>query len=128
LSIETTTRGCSSLKHAAAFLKTPGLISLGGGLPSSEYFPFEQLDIKVPKVGHFSEHEAFNNGDTIRCGKYDMVEDSSLFDISVACNYGHGHGAPQLLRWLVEHTEIIHNPPYQVCLLTPIIPALLGLT
>jgi aromatic amino acid aminotransferase I len=114
LSTETTSRGGSSLKLAAKHLKTPGLISLGGGLPSSEYFPFEQIDIKVPKIGHFSEHEARKDGDIIRCGKHDMIEDRSLFDIAVACNYGQGHGAAQLLRWIIEHTEIVHNPPYQV--------------
>ena len=25
-----------------------GLISLGGGLPSSEYYPFEEVNVKVP--------------------------------------------------------------------------------
>ena len=39
LTDEAKARSRSSLKEAAKFLKQPGLISLGGGLPSSEYFP-----------------------------------------------------------------------------------------
>ena len=39
LTEEAKARSGSSLKEAAKFLKQPGLISLGGGLPSSEYFP-----------------------------------------------------------------------------------------
>ncbi|KAK5173961.1 Aromatic/aminoadipate aminotransferase 1, partial [Cryomyces antarcticus] len=46
LSHEAASRKGNSLKGAAKYLKTPGLISLGGGLPSSEYFPFEELHIK----------------------------------------------------------------------------------
>lgn len=42
-----------------------------------------------------------------------MAEDKSAFDIATALQYGQGHGAAQLLRWIVEHTEIVHNPQYQ---------------
>jgi aromatic amino acid aminotransferase I / 2-aminoadipate transaminase len=99
---------------AAKWLKTPGLISLGGGLPSSEYFPFEELDIKVPHVpnstsrnGHAQDHYL------LQAGKHDMAEDKSMFDITTALQYGQGHGSAQFLRYLVEHTELIHDPPYQ---------------
>lgn len=40
------------------------------------------------------------------------MEDKSIFDISTAFNYGQGSGAAQLLRWVTEHTELIHHPPY----------------
>lgn len=82
-------------------------------MPSSEYFPFDELSIKVPEVGHFSESETHDNGTVLTAGKFDLAQDKSLFDISTAFNYGQGHGAAQLLRWLTEHTEIVHNPPYQ---------------
>jgi len=45
-------------------------------------------------------------------GKYDLLEERSIFDISTAFNYGQGMGAAQLLRWVTEHTELVHNPPY----------------
>ena len=103
---------------SAKWLNTPGLISLGGGLPCPDYFPFEELDIKVPQVPRFSP---FRNGHAhegsdyclLRAGKHDMAEGTSMFDITTAMQYGQAHGAAQFLRFLVEHTELIHDPPYQ---------------
>lgn len=102
------------MKSAAKFLKTPGLISLGGGLPSSDYFPFEELSIKVPGVSQFSQQQnGHTEHDVLSSGKHDLAEGSSLYDIATAFQYGQGHGAAQFLRWMVEHTEIVHDPPYQ---------------
>ncbi|CAD0044693.1 unnamed protein product [Aureobasidium pullulans] len=108
-----TSRKGNSLKAAAKYLKKPGIISLGGGLPSAEYFPFDELSIKVPEVGHFSEKETREQGPVLTAGKSDLADDKSLFDITTAFNYGQGTGSAQLLRYLVEHTEIVHDPPYQ---------------
>lgn len=110
---EAKTRKGNSLKQAAKFLSTPGIISLGGGLPSSEYFPFEELSLKVPTVGHFSEAETKDSGVVLTAGKHDLANDKSIFDISTAFNYGQGAGAAQLLRWITEHTELVHDPPYE---------------
>ncbi|KAF1840037.1 aromatic amino acid aminotransferase 1 [Cucurbitaria berberidis CBS 394.84] len=113
LTHEALTRKGNSLKEAAKFLATPGIISLGGGLPSSEYFPFEELSIKVPQVGRFSEAETKDSGVILTAGKHDLAEDKSNFDIATAFNYGQGSGSAQLLRWVTEHTEMVHDPPYQ---------------
>ncbi|KAH8630059.1 aromatic amino acid aminotransferase 1 [Alternaria alternata] len=113
MSHEASIRKGNSLKEAAKYLGTPGIISLGGGLPSSEYFPFEELSIKVPKIGHFSEAETRESGVTITAGKHDLAENKSNFDIATAFNYGQGSGSAQLLRFMTEHTELIHDPPYQ---------------
>jgi aromatic amino acid aminotransferase I len=114
LSYETVGRGGSSLKNAAAYLKTPGLISLGGGLPSSEYFPFHEIDVKVPRPAYLGqEQDGHEETEILSMRMHDMALGKSAFDLATALNYGQGHGAPQLLRWLVEHTEIVHNPPYQ---------------
>lgn len=113
----------NSLKTAAKHLKTPGLISLGGGLPSSEYFPFEELSITVPSLASLSPSQPNGHADTstlkagkneiLTAGKHDLAEGVSLYDIATACQYGQGHGAAQFLRWMIEHTEIVHNPPYR---------------
>jgi len=55
------------------------MISLGGGLPSSEYFPFERIDLKVPKPPHFSEKETEETGMTVSAGKHDVAEGKSLY-------------------------------------------------
>ncbi|KAF2186864.1 PLP-dependent transferase [Zopfia rhizophila CBS 207.26] len=112
VSHEALIRKGNSLKQAAKYLGKPGLISLGGGLPSSEYFPFAELNLKVPTVGHFSESETKESGITITAGKHDLAQDKSIFDIATAFNYGQGSGSAQLLRWITEHTELVHNPPY----------------
>ena len=55
LTAEAKARSGSSLKEAAKFLKQPGLISRGGGLPSTEYFPvvwlFDLSLSAMPSVG-----------------------------------------------------------------------------
>ncbi|PKY01582.1 amino acid aminotransferase [Aspergillus campestris IBT 28561] len=119
LSIESQSRKVSTLKGAAKYLKNPGLISLGGGLPSPEYFPFQELSIKVPTPPGFGPQATRENGTVLTSAKGDVRNGKSLYDLEVALNYGQAIGAPQLLRFVTEHTEIIHNPPYadwQCCL------------
>ena len=83
-----------------------GLISLGGGLPSSDYFPFEHIEVRVPTVGQFSEEETRIAGQNVKIGKYDVLEGNSTYDLAIALNYGQGTGSAQLLRFVTEHTEV----------------------
>jgi aromatic amino acid aminotransferase I / 2-aminoadipate transaminase len=71
------------------------------------------MSIKVPSVGHFSEEETHDQGVVLTAGKHDLAEGTSIFDISTAFNYGQGTGAAQLLRFITEHTELVHRPPYK---------------
>ncbi|KZF26145.1 PLP-dependent transferase [Xylona heveae TC161] len=112
LTEEAASRAAPSLKGLAKYLSKPGILSLGGGLPSSEFFPFESIDIKVPQVGQFSEQETRESGVQVHAGKHDVIEDKSVFDLSIALNYAQGTGSAQMLRYVTEHTEIIHDPPY----------------
>ncbi|THC87818.1 hypothetical protein EYZ11_012732 [Aspergillus tanneri] len=119
LSLEARSRNMSTLKGAAQYLKIPGLISLGGGLPSPEYFPFEELSVKVPTPPGFSPEETRKSGTVLHGGKSDIRQGKSLYDLEIALNYGQATGSPQLLRFVTEHTELIHKPPYadwQCCL------------
>jgi aromatic amino acid aminotransferase I len=107
-----------ALKQASQLLKRPGLISLGGGLPCAENFPFESISMKVPSVGQFSEQETAAHGTTVTIGKYDVAAqasqaDGAAYDLSIALNYGQGTGSAQMIRWVTEHTELVCNPPYQ---------------
>ena len=113
LSEESKSRQPSSLKGAAKFLNNAGMISLGGGLPSSEYFPLEHIDIKTPQVPHFSEEETKALGVVQRIGKHDIVEGKGVYDLHVGLNYTQSTGSAQMLRFITEHTEIVHDPPYQ---------------
>ncbi|KAI4090535.1 MAG: hypothetical protein LQ344_004676 [Seirophora lacunosa] len=113
LTEESKARKPSPLKEAAAMLGTPGLISLGGGLPSSSVFPYEHIEVKVPNPPHFEEAETKHSGLCVRAGKHDAAEGKSIYDIHIAFNYAQGTGSPQLIRFVTEHTEIVHRPPYQ---------------
>jgi aromatic amino acid aminotransferase I len=114
LSAETKARKSSTLKAAARFLSKPGLISLGGGLPSSALFPFAELSAKVPTgaIGSFDEQSTEESGITLTSGKNDLAEGKSIYDIATAFNYGQGTGSSQVMRWVTEHTELVHSPPY----------------
>lgn len=114
LTTEAKARKPSSLKGAMKYFK-PETISLCGGLPSPEYFPFEELGFEVPTSPAFSTQQT----KTVRGRKYDVAENKSAFDLSIALNYGQSMGPPQLMRYVTEHTEVVHAPPYsdwEICL------------
>lgn len=99
------------------------MISLGGGLPSSEYFPYSEIALQVPKPPHFSgESMLLRESDsvqTVKIGKHDAYHGISEYDLSISLNYGQAAGSPQMLRFITEHTELVFDPPYsdwEVCL------------
>ncbi|KAI2782330.1 PLP-dependent transferase [Daldinia loculata] len=111
LSQESIAREACVLKLAAKHLKKPGLISLGGGLPSAENFPIDSLSMHVPTPPNFTEAEMAVSGQDVRIGKYDVAnnENGGVYDLSIAMNYGQSIGSAQLLRWVTEHTELVHR-------------------
>ncbi|KAK5075639.1 Aromatic/aminoadipate aminotransferase 1 [Exophiala xenobiotica] len=114
LTHEAKVRKSSSLKGAMKYFNKD-VISLCGGLPSSEYFPFEELAFEIPTSPTFVPSET----KVVRGRKYDVADGKSDFDLSIALNYGQSMGPPQLMRYLTEHTEIVHAPPYSnwdICL------------
>jgi len=113
LSTESKARGTSSLKGAIKYLQTPGIISLGGGLPCSEYFPIQDISMTVPTAPKFTEQDTKECGTVVKAGKYDASQGDGTYDLSICLNYGQGTGSAQLLRFVVEHTEIVNNPPYK---------------
>jgi aromatic amino acid aminotransferase I / 2-aminoadipate transaminase len=118
ISRESAARLPSSLKHAMKYFRKD-MISLCGGLPSSDYFPFESMSVKTPLAPDFSETATKETGATLSAGKHDISNGTSQFDLSVSLNYGQSMGPPQLMRWVTEHTEIVHNPKYsdwEICM------------
>ncbi|KAI1082968.1 PLP-dependent transferase [Whalleya microplaca] len=112
LSQESLARHPCVLKLAAKHLKKPGLISLGGGLPSPSNFPIERLSMRIPTPPYFSEAETARPelGQDVSVGKYDTsTTEDGVYDLAIALNYGQSVGAAQLLRWVTEHTELVHG-------------------
>lgn len=58
------------------------------------------------KIGNQNEQHS-DPTVTMHCVKGDTA-----YDLSVALNYGFAAGSPQVLRFITEHVELIHNPPY----------------
>ncbi|KAF7519277.1 hypothetical protein PCG10_010139 [Penicillium crustosum] len=114
MSSESMSRTGSTLKNAFKHLKNPGMISLGGGLPLSDYFPFESLSLTVssPEKRNFKDADLNGANAPLHASKGDINQGRSIYDLSVALNYSQGSGSAQFLRWITEHTEIVHDPPY----------------
>ncbi|KAF2437234.1 PLP-dependent transferase, partial [Karstenula rhodostoma CBS 690.94] len=92
---ESRSRQSSTLKAAAATaLSREDMITLGTARPSPEYFPWTSLIL-------------YGGGDTTFCGV-----NEEAYDLSIAMNYGYAAGSPQLLRYVTEHVELVHDPPY----------------
>ncbi|KAM0449792.1 hypothetical protein ACHAO4_007089 [Trichoderma viride] len=118
LTAESLTRAPGILKVAARFLKRPGIISLAGGLPTPDYFGFRSISAQVPSS---NQSILFENESTITMGIHDIASENAAFDLSIALNYGQAAGSAQMIRWITEHVELVHNPPYadwDTCLTT----------
>jgi aromatic amino acid aminotransferase I / 2-aminoadipate transaminase len=138
LTEESAARRPSALKAAFRHLSIPGIISLGGGLPLPAYFPIHEVTVKVPSVGNWSEEETALDGAEINIVKYSNaktipgqaggygnrvmngVEKLSISSsgwptvgLSTTLQYGLGTGEPHLVSFLKQHTEMVHNPPYE---------------
>ncbi|KAJ5918068.1 aromatic aminotransferase Aro8 [Penicillium verhagenii] len=108
LNVEAKSRGAASLKAAGADLNGD-VISLGTGRPSPEYFPFLKMSLEFPvsTAGYTTE-----TAESYSVGKYDIQSKKSTFDLAVSLNYGYSAGSEQLIRFLTEHVDVVHNPPY----------------
>ncbi|KAI0401239.1 aromatic amino acid aminotransferase-like protein [Xylaria palmicola] len=101
-----------ALKQAATYLRRPGILSLGGGLPSSDNFPIESISMQVPYPPLFDETSMEALESNVSMGKHDIRDKDGVYDLSVALNYGQSIGSAQMLRWVTEHTELVSRPPY----------------
>lgn len=110
LSIESQNLQSSPLKAASRGGTQKELISLGTARPSPEYFPWESVtfqclqDAAAPATGQ---------GDANSTISMKASKGESAYDLAVAMNYGYSAGSPQALRFVTEHVELVHNPPYE---------------
>lgn len=106
----------SALKKSANRVLERRLVPLGTGRPSAELYPWNSITFQSglvhqwPKIVRSTE-----NGTVGKVGGVSTMiqRDSDTYDLARALNYGHGAGSQPLLRFVTEHVEIVHNPPYQ---------------
>jgi len=69
-------------------MRLPGMISLAGGLPNSQSFPFESCTFKMKDGSNLS---------------------MSSQDMQTALQYSNSEGIPQFHGWLMNHQRLKHN-------------------
>ncbi|KOS37937.1 hypothetical protein ACN38_g11250 [Penicillium nordicum] len=114
-SAESASRKHSVMQAMHAILAKPGIRSLGPGAPSTEYFPFYGIDFEVGSTDAFETvgKKIPDTTTSIHVGKHDSTTGASSYDLAIGLQYGLGTGSKQLLKFLTEHIQLIHNPPYR---------------
>ncbi|KUJ09038.1 aromatic aminotransferase Aro8 [Mollisia scopiformis] len=113
-SIEASNFRGSALKRTAKQHFKSRLIPLGIGRPIDDFYPWESIALKESFTLPQSSHTIGLNPNVNTIAKR-----QGLFNLSTGLNYSHSVGQQPLLRFITEHVEIIHNPPYRdwsVCL------------
>ncbi|KAF6829093.1 aromatic aminotransferase [Colletotrichum plurivorum] len=82
------------------------LISLGTARPAPDYFPLESMMLECMQNAT-TKTEGASITSTMSTTKGE-----SAYDLAVAMNYGYSAGSPQALRFITEHAELVHKPPY----------------
>ncbi|KAL7620318.1 hypothetical protein AAE478_009312 [Parahypoxylon ruwenzoriense] len=107
-SLESRGSHAATLRASARASNNLNMINLGTGRPSSEHYPWESMAMGGVDSDPGSGDEPFRSAVSMSCEKGEKA-----YDLSVALNYGYSAGSPQVLRFVTEHVELIHNPPYE---------------
>ena len=97
ISPKSASRKPSAIRALQAHTFTPGMISLGGGLPHPSTFPVEKITIQT-KDGQVLE-----------------MTDKLLMS---GLQYGQTAGIPSMVEWLNQLQRLVHQPqiPFELCL------------
>lgn len=112
LSLEAKSRKPSPLKEAFVYYGKPGITFLGGGLPLSEYFPFESVSAKVPLA-------PFHDGIGAKTTDFQDIEvqkakgQENSIELARSLQYGFTEGHTELMQFVNEHNRIVHGTPYE---------------
>ncbi|KAJ5087376.1 PLP-dependent transferase [Penicillium angulare] len=106
----------SALKKSASVASSKKIISLGTGRPTADYYPWKMLAFEslTPALKESADQVSTDSPELQTVTKQDCD-----YNLALALNYGGAMGSPHLLRFFSEHTEMVHNPPYQdwdICL------------
>ena len=100
-------RGRATLKASVGNLDPSAVISLATARPAAEFYPWQSMTMLGANPSNHGDQQATEWYAVMSCTK---GEDA--YDLGVAMNYGYGRGSPQVLRFVTEHVELMHNPPY----------------
>ncbi|RAK94529.1 aromatic aminotransferase Aro8 [Aspergillus costaricaensis CBS 115574] len=107
----------SALKKGSSPSGPRKIISLGTGRPTADYYPWESISLNEASPESTSkatpkpnpqlpkEQEQCQSANTI-------TKQGATYNLSIAMNYCLANGSAHLLRFITEHVELVHNPPY----------------
>ncbi|KAF5005227.1 hypothetical protein FDECE_8285 [Fusarium decemcellulare] len=108
LNIESQSRAAATLKAAGSEL-TSGVLSLATGRPSPEYFPLLDISFTFIQASELGTQLPFNK-EPKRNNRHGNCDLSA--ELPAALSYGYAGGSESLIRFLTEHVETVHRPPY----------------
>ncbi|KAI9504581.1 pyridoxal phosphate-dependent transferase [Coemansia spiralis] len=101
----------SPLKSLIKYMDAdPNLLSLGAGLPHPDTFPFGSLSVSVAGAGMSVADSNTTFNDVSVASKKPTAGTEGLERF---LQYGNGRGVPSYTKFVCEHTERVHNPPYE---------------
>ena len=109
LSFESRRFGSSQFKNVAAIDESRKTIRMGVGRPNARLYPWDSAVFGLSPSAHAIETTEAEH----------VTGQQQSFDVATALNYSNAMGSPELVQFLSEHVEIIHDPPYSdwnVCL------------
>lgn len=112
---ETKSRKPSPLKTCIHLFSDPNIIFLGGGLPLSDYFPWDDLVVNSPQPPFINGIGKPIKDDNVMQSQIKKLQKLNDGDIPLArsLQYGLSQGQPELLNFLREHTKLIHDIHYE---------------
>lgn len=112
---ETKARKPSQLKTCIHLFHDPNIVFLGGGLPMSDFFPWDNLriDAALPPFANGIGAPLSGSGED-SMGVMVKKHNTEAGDIPLAraLQYGFSAGQPELIEFLKEHTKVIHDLKY----------------
>lgn len=112
---ETNSRKPSPLKTCIHHFFNPNLIFLGGGLPMSDYFPWDNLSAESPLPPFTKGIGAPPTGssdDTVNVTVKKNEKTDGDIPLARSLQYGHTAGQPELVDFLRGHNNEIHDMKY----------------
>ncbi|KAI9039014.1 L-kynurenine/alpha-aminoadipate aminotransferase [Aspergillus affinis] len=106
----------SAMKRSASPQSSRKITSLGTGRPTAEYYPWDALAFELTSMASLRNENgienALRNGSGPEVATQTIGKHDAGYNLSLALNYGHAAESPHLLRFVTEHVELAHNPPY----------------
>ncbi|GLA27754.1 hypothetical protein AnigIFM63326_004972 [Aspergillus niger] len=116
-SIESRNFTGSALKKGSSPSGPRKIISLGTGRPTADYYPWESITLgeapPVPTIKTTTKSNLhLSNGQEKGHSAHTISKQGATYNLSIALNYCLANGSAHLLRFITEHVELVHNPPY----------------